>query len=59
MLHSLQGFPDQYAIIRSGDEDAAEEYLRKNLELDGSTYESELRSIVDDYEEGQREGRRK
>lgn len=59
MLYSLQGFPDQYAIITSGDEDAAEEYLRENLELDGSTYEAELRYIVEEYEEGQREGHRK
>lgn len=59
MLHSLQGFPDQHDIITSGDEDAAEEYLRENLELDGSTYEAELRSIVEEYEEGQREGHRK
>lgn len=59
MLHNLQGFPDQHSIITSGDEDAAEEYLRENLELDGSTYEAELRSIVKEYEEGQREGNRK
>lgn len=59
MLYDLQGFPDQRKIIYSGDEDAAEEYLKENLELDNSTYEAELKDLVEEWEEGQREGSRK
>lgn len=64
MLEYLQGFPEEREIIESGDEDAAEEYLRKDAEINGQTYEEAVRSIEEEYSDddsylGGRKGSRK
>lgn len=64
MLEYLQGFPEEREIIESGDEDAAEEYLRKDAEINGQTYEESVRSIEEEYSDddnylGGRKGSRK
>lgn len=67
ILHELQCFPEEREILASGDEDAAEEYLKKDAQLNNQTYEEAVRSIVKEYEDlsdldvrnGSRKGSRK
>ena len=63
MLEELQGFPEQRDIIQSGDEDAAEEYLKKDADINGQSYEEAVRSIAEEFEDdsylGGRKGSRK
>ena len=63
MLEELQGFPEEREIIASGDEDAAEEYLKKDAQLNNQTYEEAVRSIAEEYNDdsylGGRKGSRK
>lgn len=59
MLEYMQEFPEQREIISSGDENAAEKYLRESAGFNGWTYEEELRDIIEEYEEFIREGSRK
>ena len=67
ILHELQWFPEEREILASGDEDAAEEYLKKDAQLNNQTYEEAVRSIVKEYEDlsnldvrnGARKGSRK
>lgn len=67
ILHKLQWFPEEREILASGDEDAAEEYLKKDAQLNNQTYEEAVRSIVKEYEDlsnidvrnGSRKGSRK
>ena len=67
ILHELQWFPEEREILASGDEDAAEEYLKKDAQLNNQTYEEAVRSIVKEYEDlsnldvrnGSRKGSRK
>ena len=63
MLEELQGFPEEREIIASGDENAAEEYLKKDAQLNNQTYEEAVRSIAEEYDDdsylGGRKGSRK
>ena len=63
MLEELQGFPEEREIISSGDEDSAEEYLKKDAQLNNQTYEEAVRSIAEEYGDdsylGGRNGSRK
>lgn len=62
MLEELQGFPEEREIIASGDEDAAEEYLKKDADINGQSYEEAVRSIAEEYDDsylGGRNGSRK
>lgn len=63
MLEELQGFPEEREIIASGDENAAEEYLKKDAQLNNQTYEEAVRSIAEEYDDdsylGGRNGSRK
>lgn len=59
MLYDLQGFPSQQDVISHGSETDAEEYLKNNASFFGTVYEKYLRMIVEEYEEGMREGSRK
>lgn len=63
MLEELQGFPEEREIIASGDEDAAEEYLKKDAQLNNQSYEEAVRSIAEEYGDdsylGGRNGSRK
>ena len=63
MLEELQGFPEQRDIIQSGDEDAAEEYLKKDADINSQSYEEAVRSIAEEFEDdsylGGRKGSRK
>ena len=63
MLEELQGFPEEREIVASGDEDAAEEYLKKDAQLNNQTYEEAVRSIAEEYNDdsylGGRKGSRK
>lgn len=63
MLEELQGFPEEREIIESGDEDAAEEYLKKDAQLNNQSYEEAVRSIAEEYGDdsylGGRKGSRK
>jgi hypothetical protein len=51
ILHELQWFPEEREILASGDEDAAEEYLKKDAQLNNQTYEEAVRSIVKEYDD--------
>lgn len=63
MLEELQGFPEERELIASGDENAAEEYLKKDAQLNNQTYEEAVRSIAEEYGDdsylGGRKGSRK
>ena len=63
MLEELQGFPEEREIIASGDENAAEEYLKKDAQINGQSYEEAVRSIAEEYGDdsylGGRKGSRK
>lgn len=63
MLEELQGFPEEREIISSGDENAAEEYLKKDAQINGQSYEEAVRSIAEEYDDdsylGGRKGSRK
>ena len=62
MLEELQGFPEEREIIASGDENAAEEYLKKDAQINGQSYEEAVRSIAEEYDDsylGGRKGSRK
>lgn len=63
MLEELQGFPEEHEIIASGDENAAEEYLKKDAQINGQSYEEAVRSISEEYNDdsylGVRKGSRK
>ena len=59
MLEELQGFPEEREIIASGDEDAAEEYLKKDAQLNNQTYEEAVRSIAEEFEDDNYLGGRK
>ena len=51
MLFELQGLNDQKLIIQSGDENAAEEYMRKDAEFDHMSYEEYVRYLVEELKE--------
>lgn len=63
MLEELQGFPEEREIIASGDENSAEEYLKKDAQINGQSYEEAVRSIAEEYGDdsylGGRKGSRK
>ena len=59
MLEELQGFPEEREIISSGDENAAEEYLKKDAQLNNQSYEEAVRSIAEEYGEDSYLGGRK
>lgn len=51
ILFDLQGLNEQRLIINSGDENAAEEYMRKDAEFDNMSYEEYVRALVEEFEE--------
>ena len=51
ILFELQGFNEQRLIINSGNEEAAEEYMRKDAEFDNMSYEEYVRALVEEFEE--------
>lgn len=63
MLEELQGFPEEREIIASGNENAAEEYLKKDAQINNQSYEEAVRSISEEYGDdsylGGRNGSRK
>ena len=59
MLEELQGFREQRDIIQSGDEDAAEEYLKEDADNNGKSYEESVRSIAEEFEDDSYLGGRK
>ena len=59
MLVELQGLSEQYDIIQSGDEDAAEEYLKEDAYNNGKSYEESVRSIAEEFEDDSYLGGRK
>lgn len=63
MLEELQGFPEEREIIESGNENAAEEYLKKDAQINNQSYEEAVRSIAREYDDdsylGGRNGSRK
>ena len=63
MLEELQGFPEERELIASGDENAAEEYLKKDAQINNQSYEEAVRSIAEEYDDdsylGGRNGSRK
>ena len=59
MLEELQGFPEEREIIESGDENAAEEYLKKDAQINDQSYEEAVRSIAEEYDDDSYLGGRK
>lgn len=56
MLYAMQEFRDQDSIIKSGDENKAEDYLIREAAFNFDDYEDFVRDLADDYEYKRNEG---